>query len=137
MMQQKDTPKETCALRMPNIPSLEENQQSAPLLLTLPSGMTSNVTEPPSSTLCETSTTTISIDAQRKSLIDIIPIPNRNTSHIQVNMMSQGGTSNTQRSQSNNTNMTITSQGHNQLPQQHQPVIVQGPNLSNTHPTYQ
>ena len=137
MMQQQDAPKGTYALGMLDIPSFEANQQSAPLLLTLPSVMTSNVMEPPMSTLCATSTTTIPIDAQRKSLIDITPIPNRNTSHSQVNMMSQGGTSNTKRSQSNNTKMMIISKGHNQLPQKNQLVIVQGPNDSNTHLKYQ
>ena len=33
--------------------------------------------------------------------------------------------------------MVANSQGHNQLPQQHQPTIVQGSNVSNTHGKYQ
>ena len=126
-----------CTLGMPNIPPLEENQQSAPFLLTLPNVMTTNVMEPPMSTPCKISTTTIPIDAQRKSLIDITPIPKRNAPHCQVNMMSQAETSNTQRCQSNNTNMVVNSQGHNQPPRQHQPAIVPGPNTSNKHGTYQ
>ncbi len=116
MMQQQDEPKGTCALGMPDIPSLEENQQSTPLLLTLPSAMTSNTIEPLISTTCETSSATIPMDTQRKILIDITPIPNRNASHSQVNMMSQEGTSNTQRYQNNNTNMTFNSQGLSQPP---------------------
>ena len=83
MMQQQDAPKGNCALGMSNIPPLEENQQSTPLLLTL-----QNITEPLMSTTCEASTTTIPMDVQRKSLIDITPIPKRNMSHCQVNMVS-------------------------------------------------
>ena len=119
------------------MPPLEENQQSTPLLLTLPNVMMSNVMEPLMSTTCEASTTTIPMDVPRKSLIDITHLPKRNTSHYQVNMMSQAETSNTQRYQGNNTNMVVNLQGHNQQPQQHQPTIVQGPNVSNTHLTYQ
>ena len=70
--------------------------------------------EPLMSTTCETSIATIPMDIQRKSLIDITPIPKRNTSHCQVNMMSQGETSNTQMYQNNNTNMMFNSQGRNQ-----------------------
>ena len=116
IVQQQDVPKGTCALGMPNIPPLDENQQSTPLLLTLPSVMMSNVMEPPTSTPCETSTTTIPIDAQSKSLIDITAIPKKNAPHCQVNMMSQGETSNTQKFQNNNTNMVVDLQGHNQIP---------------------
>lgn len=116
MMQQQDVPKGNSTLGMPNIPPLEENQQSAPLFLTLPSVMMSNVMEPYMITPCETSTTKIPIDAQRKILIDITPIPKRSVPHCQINMMSQGETSNTQRSQNNNTNMMINSQGNYQLP---------------------
>ena len=88
MTQKQDVPKGNCALGMPNIPPLEENQQSTPFLLTLPYIMTSNVMEPLMSTTCEASTTTIHMDVQRKVLIEIMPIPKRNTSHYQVNMMS-------------------------------------------------
>ena len=76
----------------------------------------SNVMEPLMSTTCEASTTTIPMDVQRKSLIDITPIAKRNTSHCQVNMVSQGETSNVKRYQKNNSNMMFNSQGHNQLP---------------------
>ena len=131
---------------MSNIPPLEANQQSTPLLLTLPSAMTSNAMEPLINTTCETSSATIPMDTQRKSLIDITPIPNRDTSHSQVNLMSQTGTSNTQRYQNNNTNMTFNSQGLSQPPRQQQPTMVQELNTSkaqpslhplDTHPTYQ
>ena len=59
MMQQQDAPKGNFSLGMLNIPPLEENQQSTPLLLTLPNVMTSNLMEPLMSTTCEASTTTI------------------------------------------------------------------------------
>jgi hypothetical protein len=88
IMQQKYMPKETCTLGMPNIPPLEENQQLTSLLLTLPTTMTSNVIEPHMCTPCEISIAKTPIEIQRKSLIDISPIPQRNTSHCQINMMS-------------------------------------------------
>ncbi len=146
MMQQQDAPKGTCALGIPNIPSLEANQQSTPLLPTLPSATTSNTIEPIISITCETSSATMPMDTQRKSLIDITPITNRNASHSQVNMISQIGTSKTQRYQNNNTNMAFNSQGLSQPPRQQQPTMVQGINTSKaqsslhpleTHPTYQ
>ena len=87
------------------------------------------------STPCETSITTTPIDIQRKSLIDISPIPKRNTSHCQINMMSQGETSNTQRYKNKNPNMMFNSQGHNQPQRQQQPTVVQGLNISNTQPS--
>lgn len=40
ILQQQDVSKDTCTLGMPNIPLLEENQQSAPLFLTLQNVMT-------------------------------------------------------------------------------------------------
>jgi len=116
MMQQQDAPKGTHALGMLDIPSLEANQQSTPLLLILPSATTSNTMEPLINTTCETSSATIPMDTQRKSLIDITPIPNRNVSHSQVNMMLQAGTSKTKMYQNNNTNMTFNSQGLSQPP---------------------
>ena len=128
-------PKGICTLGMPNIPPLEENQQSAPLLLTLPNVMTSNVMDPPMSTPCETSIATIPTHIQMKSFIDISPIPKRNMSHCQINMISQGETSNTQRYQNNDPNMMFNSQGHNQLAQKHKPIVVQGLNISNAQPS--
>jgi hypothetical protein len=136
IIQQRNVRKGTCALGMPNIPPFEENQQSEPLLLTLPNVMTSNIMELPTSTPCETSITTIPIDIQRKSLIDMTPIPKRNISHCQINMMSQGEKSKIQRYQNNNSNMMFNSQGHNQLPRLHQPTLVQGLNTSNLQPSY-
>ena len=62
MTQKQDAPKGNCSLGMPNMPPLEENQQSTPFLLTLPNVMTSNVMEPLMSTTCEASTTTIPMD---------------------------------------------------------------------------
>ena len=50
-------------------------------------------------------------------------------------MMTQGETSNAQRYQNNNSNMMFSSQGLSQLPQQHQPKVVQGHNISNVHPS--
>lgn len=65
----------TCTLGMPNIPPLEENQQSTPLLLTLPNVMTSNVMEPLMSTTCETSIVTIPMDVQGKVLLTLHLFP--------------------------------------------------------------
>lgn len=50
-------------------------------------------------------------------------------------MMSQGETSNMQRYQNKNPNMMFNSQGHNKLPRQHQPIVVQGLNVSNAQPS--
>lgn len=134
MLQPQDVPKGTHTLGMPRIPPLEENQQSTPLLLTLPTVTISNAMEPLINKTFETSSTTIPNNMQRKSLIDITPIPQRNTSNCQVNMMTQGETFNTQRYQTNRSNMMFNSQGFNQLPQ-HQPTVVQGHNTSNVQPS--
>ena len=91
--------------------------------------------EPLISTTCETSSTTNPTKVQRKSLIDMTPIPKRNTSHCQVNMMSQGETSNAKRYQNNNSNMMFNSQGLHQPTQQHQPIVVQGHNISKVQPS--
>ena len=64
MMHQQDVPKGACTLGMPNIPPLEENQQSGPFLLTLPIVMTSNVMEPLMSTTCEKIIAKIPMDIQ-------------------------------------------------------------------------
>lgn len=72
--------------------------------------------EPLMSTTCETSITKILIDIQRNRLIYITLIPKRNTSHCQVNMMSQGETTSMQRYQNNNPIVMFNSEGHNQLP---------------------
>lgn len=131
IMQQKDVPKGTCALGMPNIPPLEENQKITPLLLTLPTIMTSSVMEPPMSIPCETSIAKIPIDTQRKSLIDISPIPQRNVAHFHIDMMFQGETPNTQKYQNKDLNMMLTYKGHNQLPRQQQSQVHQEPNIAN------
>ena len=119
-MQQQDAPKGACTLRMPNIPPLEENQQSAPLILTLITIMTSNTMEPPMSTPCEASTPIAKtpIEVKRKNLIEISPIPQRNMTHCEFNMMSQGEASNPQIYQSKDPNIMLTSKGHNQLRRQ-------------------
>ena len=135
MLQPQDALKGTHTLGIPSIPPFEENQQSTPLLLTLPTVTTSNAMEPLISTTSETSSATIPNDVQRKILIDITPIPQRNTSNCQVNMMTQGETSNAQRYQNNNSNMMFSSQGLSQLPQQHQSTVVQGHNISNVQPS--
>lgn len=125
-MQQKEVPKGDCTMGMPNIPPLEANKQSTTLLLTSPTTMTSSVIEPPMSTPCEISTfiTKTPIKAQRKSLLDVSAIPQRNVAHFQINMISQGEKSNTQKYQNKDPNIMFTSKGHNQHPRQEQHQVV-------------
>lgn len=47
IMQQQEVPKGACTIGMPNVPPMEEKQQSTLLILTLPTIMTSNTMEPP------------------------------------------------------------------------------------------
>ena len=129
IMQQKEKYKDTHTIGMTNVPILEDNQQSAPLLLTSSSNM-----GPPMNTSCGTSTivASTSIESPTNSLIDISPIPQRNVAHHQVNMMTQGEASNNQTYQVNNHKVMLTSMGHDQhIMQQQQHQVVQGPSGAN------
>lgn len=137
MIQPQEVPKGTCTIGMPNMPPLEENKKSEPFFIILPITITSNTMDPPMTTSCEASTliAKIVIRQQRKSLINISPIPQRNMVHHQIIMMSQGEASNTQTYQNKYSNIILMSKGHNQHPRLQQHQEVQGPNVPNAQPS--
>ena len=77
-----------------NIPPLDSNSQSVPLMLT--NATTSAAMGPPINTLSGTSNVVehTPMIPQKKSIIDLTPIPPKNVDYLQVNMMNQGQSSN-------------------------------------------
>ena len=137
MMQQQQTSNDVPTIGMMNLPPIDLTPPSAPLLLTLPNTTTSSDMGPPMNTLRETSNVVANppMVPQKKSLIDITPIPSRNVDHYQVNMMNQGQSSNPLSYQVRNPKLTSKSMGpqHNQQPQQPQqpPQVMQPSTIPN------
>ena len=129
-MQQQKIPKDVSTIEIESIPPLDLTPQSVPLLLTLPNTITLIDMWLPMNILSGTSNVVENTPMvpQRKSLIDITPIPSKNVDHYQVKIMDQGKSSKPSTHQVRNPKLTFQSMGpQKKQQQQHQPQVAQVP----------